>query len=55
MDRIGVIGSAVVGQILARGFKSKGYEVRVSSRTPAKLAEFAASTGIPAGTFADVA
>lgn len=55
MDRIGIIGSAVVGQTLARGFKSKGYEVRISSRTPAKLAEFAGSTGIPAGTLAEVA
>ena len=55
MDRIGIIGSAVVGQTLARGFRSKGYDVRIGSRTPAKLAEFAASTGIPAGTFADIA
>ena len=55
MDRIGIIGSAVVGQTLARGFKSKGYAVRIGSRTPAKLAEFAAATGIPAGTVADVA
>jgi 8-hydroxy-5-deazaflavin:NADPH oxidoreductase len=55
MDKIGIIGSAVVGQTLARGFKSKGHDVRIGSRTPAKLAEFAASTGIAAGTFADVA
>jgi len=55
MDRIGIIGSAVVGQTLARGFKSKGHDVRIGSRTPAKLAEFAASTGIAAGRFADVA
>ena len=55
MKRIGIIGSAVVGQTLARGFKSKGHDVRIGSRTPAKLAEFAASTGIAAGTSADVA
>ena len=55
MDKIGIIGSAVVGQTLARGFKSKGHDVRIGSRTPAKLAEFAASTGITAGTFAGVA
>ena len=55
MDKIGIIGSAVVGQTLARGFKAKGHDVRIGSRTPAKLAEFAASTGIAAGTFADVA
>ena len=42
MDMIGVIGSAVAGQTLARGFKPKSYEVRIGSRTPAKLDEFAA-------------
>jgi len=37
MDRIGIIGSAVVGQTLARGFKSKGHDVtkRVAHGTPA--------------------
>ena len=54
-DKIGVIGSAVVGQTLARGFKQHGHEVRIASRTPAKLAEFSASTGIAASTFSDVA
>ncbi len=55
MRKIGVIGSAVVGQTLAGGFKKHGYEVRIGSRTPAKLAEFSASSGISTGTFADVA
>ena len=41
-EGIGIIGSAVVGQALARGFQSKRYEVRIGSRTPAKLDEFAA-------------
>jgi predicted dinucleotide-binding enzyme len=54
-QKVGVIGSAVVGQTLAKGFKKHGYEVRIGSRTPEKLAEFTASTGIAAGTFADVA
>ena len=54
MEKIGVIGSAVVGQTLAKGFKQHGYEVRIASRTPAKLAEFSAASGIAAGTFADV-
>ena len=53
--RIGVIGSAVVGQTLARGLKQHGYEVRIASRTPAKLAEFSKTSGIQAGALADVA
>jgi 8-hydroxy-5-deazaflavin:NADPH oxidoreductase len=55
MKKVGVIGSAAVGQTLARGFKKHGYDVRIGSRTPGKLAEFSASTGIPAGTFSEVA
>jgi predicted dinucleotide-binding enzyme len=53
--RIGVIGSASVGQTLAAGFKKHGYDVRIASRTPEKLAEFSTSSGIQSGTFADVA
>jgi 8-hydroxy-5-deazaflavin:NADPH oxidoreductase len=53
--RIGVIGSGDVGQTLAQGLKKHGYETRIASRTPAKLADFAKSSGIEAGTFADVA
>ena len=55
MSKVGVIGSATVGQTLARGFRTHGYDVRIASRTPAKLAEFSAKSGIEAGTFADVA
>jgi 8-hydroxy-5-deazaflavin:NADPH oxidoreductase len=55
MSKIGILGSAAVGQALARGFKQHGHEVRIGSRTPAKLAEFSASAGIAAGTFAEVA
>jgi len=55
MNSIGIIGSGTVGQTLAQGFKKHGYQVRIGSRTPAKLAAFAASSGITAGTFADVA
>ncbi|HEY7292766.1 MAG TPA: NAD(P)-binding domain-containing protein [Vicinamibacterales bacterium] len=53
--RIGVIGSGDVGQTLAEGLKKYGYEVRIGSRSPAKLSEFAKESGIQAGTFADVA
>jgi predicted dinucleotide-binding enzyme len=55
MEKIGVIGSATVGQTLAKGFRRHGYDVRIASRTPAKLAGFSSATGIAAGTFADVA
>src|SRR4029453_6982928 len=47
--------SAVVGQTLAKGFKTHGYDVRIGSRTPEKLAAFSSSTQIPADTFAAVA
>lgn len=53
--RIGVIGSAVVGQTLASGLKKHGHDVRIASRTPAKLGEFSKSAGIAAGTFSEVA
>jgi predicted dinucleotide-binding enzyme len=55
MAKIGVIGSAVVGQTLARGFKKHGYDVRIGSRSPDKLAEFSSSVDIAAGTFEEVA
>ena len=54
MPTFGVLGSGEVGQTLAKGLKKHGYEVRIGSRTPAKLADFSKQTGIPAGTFADV-
>ena len=55
MEKIGVIGSGDVGQTLARGFKQHGYDVRIASRTPAKLKDFSAASGIPAVTFAEAA
>ena len=55
MEKIGVIGSAVVGQTLSQGFKKHGYDVRIGSRSPDKLKDFTASSGVAAGTFADVA
>ena len=53
--RIGVVGSAVVGQTLAAGLKKHGHDVRIASRTPSKLADFSKSSGIQAGTVPDVA
>jgi predicted dinucleotide-binding enzyme len=54
MPTFGVLGSGEVGQTLAQGLKKHGYDVRIGSRTPAKLADFSKQTGIPAGTFAEV-
>ena len=55
MPTFGVLGSGEVGQILAKGLKDHGYQVRIGSRTPAKLADYSKQTGIQAGTFAEVA
>ena len=55
MARFGVLGSAIVGQTLARGLAGHGYDIRIGSRSPEKLAEFSSTTDVPAGTFADVA
>jgi 8-hydroxy-5-deazaflavin:NADPH oxidoreductase len=54
MPTFGVLGSGEVGQVLAKGLKDHGYEVRIGSRTPAKLATFSKETGITAGTFGEV-
>jgi predicted dinucleotide-binding enzyme len=54
--KIGILGSGTVAQTLASGFHKHGYEVRVGSRTPAKLSDWAAKNpGITTGTFADAA
>src|SRR4051812_22562839 len=55
MQTFGVLGSGEVGQTLAKGLTSHGYQARIGSRTPAKLADYSKQTGIQAGTFADVA
>lgn len=38
--KIGIIGSGIVGQVLASGFLKYGHEVVVGTRTSAKLAEW---------------
>jgi 8-hydroxy-5-deazaflavin:NADPH oxidoreductase len=53
--RIGILGSGAVGQTLANGFKTHGYDVRIASRKPDSLSDFSKKSGIPAGTPADVA
>ena len=57
MKKIGVIGSGVVGQVLADGFLKHGYEVMRGSREPGKLSEWQAGAGTRAstGTFAEAA
>lgn len=54
MKKIGVLGSGDVAQTLAAGFKKHGYEVMIGSRSPEKLADWAAQhPGIRTGTFAE--
>jgi 8-hydroxy-5-deazaflavin:NADPH oxidoreductase len=53
--RFGVLGSGEVGQALSKGLAANGYDVRIGTRTPGKLAEFSKSTGIRDGTFEEVA
>jgi 8-hydroxy-5-deazaflavin:NADPH oxidoreductase len=55
LKRFGILGSGEVGQALAKGFATNGYEVRIGTRSPGKLAKFSKSTGIPERTFDQVA
>src|SRR5512142_2229977 len=48
--KIGVLGSGVVGQVLADGFLKHGHEVMRGSREPAKLAGWKAGAGAKAST-----
>jgi len=55
--KFGVIGSGVVGHVLAGGFVKHGFETMVGSREPGKLAEWASRTGrlAKAGTVQEAA
>jgi len=55
--KVGVIGSGVVGQMLATGFLKHGHEVMRGSREPSKLAPWRAGAGAKAqvGTLAETA
>jgi len=57
MEKVGVLGSGVVGQVLASGFIKHGYEVMAGSRDPSKLNEWKANAGGKgkAGTFEETA
>ncbi|HEY2323709.1 MAG TPA: NAD(P)-binding domain-containing protein [Thermoanaerobaculia bacterium] len=55
--KVGVLGSGDVGKVLAGGFLKLGHEVRIGSRSPEKLKEWAAGAGQGAstGTFDEAA
>jgi predicted dinucleotide-binding enzyme len=55
MSEYGILGSGLVGQTLAIGFRDKGHSVKIGCRDGGKLASFTKSTGVASGTFADVA
>ena len=48
MNKVGVIGSGQVGQVLAEGFLKHGYEVMRGSRETSKLAEWKKGAGAKA-------
>jgi predicted dinucleotide-binding enzyme len=55
--KVGVIGSGVVGQVLAAGFRKHGYDVMIGSRHPAALQAWqgAAGEGVALGLTAETA
>lgn len=57
MEKVGVLGSGMVGKVLADGFLALGHEVVRGTREPAKLEEWKAGAGERASvaTFADAA
>lgn len=55
--RVGVLGSGDVGRVLAGGFLTHGHEVKIGSRDPEKLSDWAQAAGErgSTGTFEDAA
>lgn len=55
--KIGIIGSGIVGQTLAKAFRSEGHDVILGTRNPLKeeVVKFNKETNIATGTFEDVA
>src|SRR5712691_1010022 len=55
--KVGVLGSGVVGKVLAAGFIALGHEVKIGSREPEKLTPWvnAAGPGASADTFEETA
>lgn len=50
MKKIGVIGSGIVGKVLASGFIKHGYEVMIGTRDVAKLNDWKNKEGVKAQT-----
>jgi predicted dinucleotide-binding enzyme len=53
--KIGVLGSGIVGQVLAAGFARHGLTTIIGSRTPEKLEEWAEGTLVSTSTMEDAA
>jgi hypothetical protein len=54
--KIGILGSGVVGQTLAKGFLSHDYSVKIGTRTPSKLSDWArANSDGSVGSFEETA
>jgi predicted dinucleotide-binding enzyme len=55
--KIGIIGSGVVGQVLAKAFKAESHSVVLGTRNTSKedVVKFNKETNIPAATFEDTA
>ena len=55
--KVGIIGSGEVGQSLAKGFNAESHSVMVGTRDVSKpeIVKFHKDTGIPVGTFGEVA
>ena len=53
---VGILGSGDVGKALAKGFSGLGHDVKIGSRSPEKLAEFASKQErVSNGTFEEAA
>jgi 8-hydroxy-5-deazaflavin:NADPH oxidoreductase len=48
--KIGILGSGIVGQVLANGFLKHGFEVKIGSRNESKLAEWKLKAGSKGST-----
>jgi predicted dinucleotide-binding enzyme len=57
LSKIGVLGSGMVGQVLAAGFVRHGYQATIGTRSPEKLAPWLAGAGkgVRVGSFSDAA
>lgn len=54
--KVGVLGSGDVAKVLAGGFIKHGHQVKLGTRSPAKLAEWASrNRSVALGTFAEAA